>query len=171
MDIYCLCCVPVPTCVAECARNGGYICHWGHPFLSMCLWWSFCTLYLLARQVELPQADSGLRGCVPCLSSAIISLRWCYNKSYRFVTTASNRLAVFGKHFRAFFVKAHLGLDTNLLPLYWVSVSTFQTREGTTVTDQFFARKRPLWTVTIFFFLPSPRSKSRNSRKHRRLLF
>ena len=24
--------MPVRTCVAECAWNGGYICHWGHPF-------------------------------------------------------------------------------------------------------------------------------------------
>ena len=46
----------VHTCVAECAWNGEYIFHWGHPFLRMYLWWSLCALYLLTRQVELPWA-------------------------------------------------------------------------------------------------------------------
>ena len=50
---------PVHTCRLVCL-NGGYICHCGHSFfcfvLNMYLWWSFCTLYLLARQVELPWA-------------------------------------------------------------------------------------------------------------------
>ena len=27
--------MPVHTCVTECARNGGYICHWVHPFLRI----------------------------------------------------------------------------------------------------------------------------------------
>ena len=40
----------------------------------MYFWWSLCSLYLLACQVELPKGDSGLCCCVPCLSSAIISL-------------------------------------------------------------------------------------------------
>ena len=26
------CRMPVHTCVAECVWNGGYACHWGHPF-------------------------------------------------------------------------------------------------------------------------------------------
>ena len=42
------------TCVAECARNGGYICHWEHPFLRMYLWWGLYALYLLACLVDLP---------------------------------------------------------------------------------------------------------------------
>ena len=31
------------NCVTECARNGGYVCHGGHPFLRMYLWWSSCV--------------------------------------------------------------------------------------------------------------------------------
>ena len=42
------------ACVAKCAWNRGYICHWGHPLLRMPLWCSLYTLYLLACQVELP---------------------------------------------------------------------------------------------------------------------
>ena len=60
--------MPVHTCVGECAWNGGYIWHWGHPFLRTHPWWS---LYALPGGVTV--GDSGLCCCVPCLSSAIIS--------------------------------------------------------------------------------------------------
>ena len=50
--------MPVHTYVAECAWNGGYNCiPFGDIFccsvfvLRMYLWWSLCTLYLLACQV------------------------------------------------------------------------------------------------------------------------
>ena len=43
-------CMPLHThlCYPVCLK-----CHWGHPFLRMYLWWSLCTLYLLACQVTL----------------------------------------------------------------------------------------------------------------------
>ena len=48
--------MPAHTCVTECAGNTGYIYiyiyHRRAPFLRMCLWWSLCTLYLLACQVR-----------------------------------------------------------------------------------------------------------------------
>ena len=37
----------------------------GQPFLRMCLWWSLCTLYLLAYQVTFMTGDSGL--CSVCV--------------------------------------------------------------------------------------------------------
>ena len=48
------CRMSVHTCAAECAWNGGFICHWGHLFLRVYFWCCLYTLYLLARQVELP---------------------------------------------------------------------------------------------------------------------
>ena len=42
--------------------------------LTMYLSWSFYTLYLVARQVGVTLGDSGLCCCVPCLSSAVVSL-------------------------------------------------------------------------------------------------
>ena len=68
-SVVCLC-----TCVAEYAWNGGYVCHLGHPFLRMYLWWSLLYLVFTCMSGGVAVGDSGLSCCVPCLWSAIISL-------------------------------------------------------------------------------------------------
>ena len=66
--------MPIHTCVAECARNGGYICHWGHPFFKDVPSVEFIYLVFTCTPGGVTVGDSGLYCCVPCLSSAIISL-------------------------------------------------------------------------------------------------
>ena len=47
-------------CCWVCLKWRVYICHWWASFLRMCLWWSLCTLCLLACQVRVTVGDSGL---------------------------------------------------------------------------------------------------------------
>ena len=58
------------------------MCHWGHPFLLLLLSFEdvalvqFVYLVFTHMPAGLTVGDSGLCGCVPCLSSAIISFSW-----------------------------------------------------------------------------------------------
>ena len=63
--------MPVHTCVAECARNGGYICHWGHPFFEDVPLVEFIYLVFTRMPGGATVGDSGLCCCVPCLSNAV----------------------------------------------------------------------------------------------------
>ena len=65
---------PVSTCVAECARNGGYICHWGHLFIENVSLVEFIYVVSTRTPGGVTVGDSGLCCCVLCLSNAIISL-------------------------------------------------------------------------------------------------
>ena len=55
-------------CCWVCLKWREYICHWGASFLRMCLWWSLCTLCLLACQVRGTVGDSGFCWCF-CVTS------------------------------------------------------------------------------------------------------
>ena len=74
---FCFCRMPVNTCVAECAWNGGNVCFWG----ASCLFENvplveFVYFVFTCMLGAVTVGDSGLCCCVPCLSSVIISLCW-----------------------------------------------------------------------------------------------
>ena len=55
-------------------RPEGYICYWGHPFFQYVPLVEFKYLVFTRTPGGVIVGDSGLCCCVPCLSSAIISL-------------------------------------------------------------------------------------------------
>ena len=71
---------PVHTCRLVCL-NGGYICHCGHSFFWFCFEHvplvEFLYLVFTRTPGGVTVGDSGPCCCVPCLSSAIISLVSC----------------------------------------------------------------------------------------------
>ena len=66
--------MPVHTCVTECAGNGEYICHWGHLFFEDVPLMEFIYPVFTGMPGGVTVGNSDLCCCVPCLSSAVISL-------------------------------------------------------------------------------------------------
>ena len=63
------------TCVAECAGNGEYIFHWGHLFFEDHVpLVEFIYPVFTGMPGGITVGSSDLCCCVPCLSSAVISL-------------------------------------------------------------------------------------------------
>ena len=89
--------MPVRTCVAECAWNGGYICHWGHPFFFFFFWGcTFGRVYtpciLLACQVELPQAiQVFVVVSLVCRALLFPYVRWFTKKRVAILQTWKNK--------------------------------------------------------------------------------
>ena len=69
------CLMPVHTCVDKCAWNGGYIYIRGTFFFKAAPLLEFVYLVFTRMPGGVTVGDSGLCCCVPCPSSAIISLR------------------------------------------------------------------------------------------------
>ena len=66
--------MPIHTCDARCVSNGGYICIWGASLFEDVRLVEFMYLIFARMPVGVTVGDSGLCCCVPCLSSAFISL-------------------------------------------------------------------------------------------------
>ena len=69
------CRMPVHTCFARCAWNGRHTCHWGHLFFFWgCTFVEFIYRVFTRMPGGVTVGDSDLCCCVPCLSTAIISI-------------------------------------------------------------------------------------------------
>ena len=94
----------------------------------MYLWWSLCTFYLLACQVTVTVRDSGLCCCVPCLSSAVTSLRFLIRFTSSKVSTFVCLLVIPGLKDTVFqpslLVSSCLHRDPQFLPSECAGAST-----------------------------------------------